>query len=276
MEIFRKLLLPISSEFFSEDMVRRASELSKIFGSEIYVLYIVEEKTLKKMEEVLQPFLTDEQRKRVEKEIENMMSGIAEIVFERVEKMIPSFTRHVRMGEFSDVVRDFVDSHDISCIIMGFEKECFVRYRLLESLSIPIWVENGDGSIVVGACSNLAPNVKVPLFTMELAEKLGREAHLLYIIDVTEKVEVDEHGNKMERSVEELRNAAEDFRRKYGERARVEVVEGRMEEEIVRYARKNNAHVTIVGREMKKRGVLSKELRKEMVEKIKNSILFLN
>jgi len=41
MEIFRNLLLPISSEFFSEDMVRRASELSKIFGSEIHVLYIV-------------------------------------------------------------------------------------------------------------------------------------------------------------------------------------------------------------------------------------------
>jgi len=275
MDIFREVLLPVSSEFFPEKAVRRAEEFARIFGSKIHVLYIVEEKTLKKMEEVMRPFLTERQRKRVEERIKNLMEGVAEIIFERVGETLSSFSRHIRYGEFSDEIRDFVEKSSASCILMGFEKDCFVHYRLLESISMPIWVENGGEEVVMGLCSNLAPNVKVPPFAVELASVLKKEAVLLYILDASEKVIVDERGNKREAEMEELREEARKFKEKHEREARVEIVEGRLEE-AAKYARKNRAYVTIVGREMKKRGMLTKELRKEMVEKSNSSILFLN
>ncbi len=276
MEIFRDVLLPVSSEFFPEKAVERAAEFSRIFGSNIHVLYIIEEKTMKKMEEVLQPFLTERQRKRIEEGMERMMESVAEIVFDSVREMLPTLSRNVRYGEFSDVIGEFVEKNNISCILTGFEKDCFIHYRLLESISMPIWVENGKGSRIVGVCSNLAPNVKVPPFTIKLAEAMEKDARLLYIIDTSEKVIVNEEGNKKEAGLEEMRGEGEKFMKKYGGQVKVEIVEGKLEEEMAKYARKNDADVTIVGREMKRRGVLVKELRKEMVEKSHNSILFLN
>ena len=62
-EIFKKLLFPISSEFFQENVAKRIKKFVEIFGSDVYVVYIIEEKILKKMEDVAEPFLTEEQRK---------------------------------------------------------------------------------------------------------------------------------------------------------------------------------------------------------------------
>ena len=276
MDIFRRLLLPVSSEFFSEDAVRRAKKFVDVFGSEIYVVYIPEEKAIKKMEEVSEPFLTENQRERMEEVVRKLADSVGDIIFDNMKKIIPLSNKEVRFGEFSDVIEEISEREGISCIVMGFERECFIKYRLLEKITMPVWVEEGKGSTVVGACSNLAPNLKVPSFTMEFAEKMGEDACLLYIIDTSEKVEVDERGNKLSRDMEELRKVASSFKERYKEKIRVEIVEGDMKEEIAKFAGENDADVVIIGREMKRRGFFSRELRKGIVERAKHSILFLN
>ena len=169
METFKRLLLPISSEFFSENIVERAGEITKIFGSEVYALYIIEEKTLKKMEEIAELFLTEKQRKEMEDSIINRGRDVANIIFREIEKYIPFFKKDVTTGEFSDIIIEKAEGYNATCIIMGFEKECFLKYRLLEEIKIPVWVEIKRGKSILGVCSNLAPNVKVPKFTLELS-----------------------------------------------------------------------------------------------------------
>ena len=86
---------------------------------------------------------------------------------------------------------------NITCIRMGFERKTTLRYRLFEELDIPIWVEAGRGkNTVIGVCSNLSPNRKVPKITCNIAEALGYEPYIIYIVDTSDRVEVDEKGQR--------------------------------------------------------------------------------
>jgi len=276
MEIFRRILLPISSEFYSEGLIQRAAEFKRKFGGEVIAVYIVEEKTIRRMEEVSEPFLTEEQRKEMEKNIFEKSKEMAEIIFSKAEEYLQDFQREISIGEFSDVILEKMEKHGASCIMIGFEKDCMLKYRFLERVKIPVWVEIGKGENILGVCSNLAPNIKVPSFTIKFAEAMEKRPYLLYIIDTSEMVEVDENCVKKPCSMERLMEKAKEFKEKYEHIARIEIRKGGIEEEAANFADEINADVAIVGREMKKRGIFSKEFKKEMAEKIKHSLLFLN
>ncbi|KAA0013924.1 MAG: universal stress protein [Thermoplasmata archaeon] len=278
MEIFKKLLLPISSEFFPENAVNRIAKFMEKFNSRLVVAYIIEEKTLKKMEEVSEVFLTEEQMEEMENQILEQGSMVAEkIIFEKVEPFIHEFGKKVIFGEFSEEVKKISREQNITCIITGYEKNCFLRYRLFEEMNIPIWVEMGRGNkIVLGICSNLAPNKRVPSLTLEIAKAFGYTPHLLYVVDKEERVEVDEKGRKIERNIEELVGKAKKFLQKYEDKAITHFAKGILEEEIVEYANSINADVVILGREMKKRKIFCREMKKNIVEKLKHSMFFLN
>ncbi len=276
MEIFKRLLFPISSEFFPEIVINRIEDFIEKFNSKVFVVYIIEEKILRKIEEVAEPFLTEEQRKRIEKDVIERNKEIANIIFNKLRKHI-DFEKKIVIGEFSDKVIENVKEYEATCVIMGYEKECFLKYRLFEKLHIPIWVEIGKMSKnILGVCSNLAPNIRVPKITLSLAKKLGYNPFFVYIVDVEEKVEVDEKGNKMKRSLEELIRKAKKFAEEYGKYARVEIAVGALEEEIIKFAKRLNADVIVIGREMKKRRIFGKGLKKEIADRINHSVFFLN
>lgn len=277
MEIFKKLLLPISSEFFNESVVKRAKKIIDIFSSELVVAYIVEEKTLKKMDEITMPFFAERQRKEIEEEIINENKEVAEILFEKIKNITGNFEKIIVVGEYSDEINKIVKEKKITCVITAFEKECFLKYRLFEMLHIPLLVEFGEGGKnILGVCSNLAPNVRVPKFTLEIAEKFRYKPHFVYIIDKDELVEVDEEGNKIERDLEYLKNRAKEFASRYEKFAPIEITVGAIENEMIKYADRINADLVIIGREMKRKSLFGKELKRELVERIKHSLLFLN
>ena len=76
--------------------------------------------------------------------------------------------------------------------------------------------------------------------------------------------------------MEKLKQKAEEFVEEYKNSANVRIAIGNIEEEVAKYADEINADIAIVGREMKKRSIFCKEFKKEMAEKIKHSLLFLN
>ena len=45
--MFKDILIPISSEYYSKEVLTRGASLYKKFGSKISLIYIIEEKTLK-------------------------------------------------------------------------------------------------------------------------------------------------------------------------------------------------------------------------------------
>ncbi len=276
MEIFRRMLLPISSEFYSEALIQRAAEFQRKFGGEVLAVYIVEKKTIRKMEEVSEPFLTEEQRKEMERNIFEKSGQMAEIIFDRVAGYLENFRKEVAIGEFSDVIIKKIEEYGASCIMIGFEKDCMLKYRFLENVKLPVWVEIGRGENIMGVCSNLAPNIKVPPFTIEFARAMDKKPYLLYVIDTSEMVEVDENCVKKPCNMERLMEKAEEFKKKYSNAAIVEIRKGSIEEETADFADDISADVAVVGREMKKGHIFSKEFKKEMAEKIKHSLLFLN
>lgn len=274
MEIFKRLLLAISSEFFSEGIIKRVKKIAKRFGSEIYFIYVIEEKTLRKFEEVAEPFLTDVQREEIEKNVIEENKAIAENIYEKL-KSIDKF--EISIGEFSDEVLKAAAKYNATCIIIGFEKECFLRYRLFRMAAIPILVEIGEGGKnILGICTNLAPNLRVPKYTIEIAKKFDYTPYLFYVVDVEDKVEIDERGMKREKSIEELEEKAKEFIKKYEDMAKVKIKVGVLEEAIKESAEEVNADLVIVGREMKKRKIFSKGIKMEILDKMRHSLLFLN
>jgi len=277
MEIFKKLLLPISSEFFNENVIERVKNIVEVFGSELVVAYIVEKKTMEKVNEVAELFLTEEQRKEMEEEVINESKLIASYFFKKIEKEIGEHENMIVFGEYSEEIKKIVEEKEITCVVTSFEKECLLKYRLFEMLPIPILVEFGKGEKrILGVCSNLAPNKRVPKITLEMAEKMNYEPFFIYIVDKEEKVEVDEHGHKIERDLDYLKMKAKKFVEKYKDKATIRVSIGTVENEAAKYADEINADLVVVGREMKRKGIFGKEIKKEMVEKVKHSLLLLN
>lgn len=278
MDLFKRLLIPISSEFLSEDAVKRAAQFVETYGSEVLIVYIIEEKTLKQMVDSAEVVLTEQQRKEIEDNIISSTKELAEkIIFERIKPLISRFKTQITIGQFSLEVQKASEAFRATCIVTGFEKYCLLRFRLFEQMDIPVWVERGHGNpIALGICSNLAPNKRVPAFTLDFAQQFNYDSTFLYIIDTSELVEVDETGHKNNKSFTKIKEAGDEFVNKYKDTVLTHLTQGSLEEEIIKHANDINPDVVIIGHELKKRSVLSKELKKDIVEKLHSSVLFLN
>lgn len=281
--IFRRILVPISSEYFPIEAVKRAGKLAETFGSSVEIVYIIEEKTLKKIDEVAESVNTEYEREELKREVTEEGSFMAHsLIFKEVDKFFKKEPeKKVLEGEFTNVIKEEIRKEGITCILMGFEKECMLRYRLFEEVDIPIWVEmNGGKNIVAGVCSNLSPNKKVPKVTFTLAKVLGYEPYIVYIVDTSDRVEVDENGKRsVKKPIEYLLRNGEKFVKKFEEEGiKTVVLHGPIEEKIGEIARKLDASLVVIGREKKRRkilGVFCREIKKEITERAGHSLLFL-
>ena len=278
MAIFDTLLLTLSSEFLSQSSLRRGEELSQKFNSHIRVLYIIETKTIKKMEGTAETFLTDNQLKHMEKELITGNTLLAEnVIFEHIKQVFHHFEKKIVVGEFSTEVQKAAGDWNATCVIMGYEKNCLVKYRLLEELDIPLLVAKNKGeNSILGVCSNLAPNMRVPKITIDLAHNFGYKPHILYVVDPEEPVKVDSNGFKKESNLTELTDTATHFLSRYNTISQTTLATGTLEDEINHYAAHINPDIVVIGREMKRRTLFSKEIKRNLMAKLNNSILFLN
>jgi len=285
--VFKNILIPISSEFYSINVLIRGVFLSKKFKSTINLLYIIEEKRFNHTDKLVDTYRTAMEKEETKKEIINTHKQVADtIIFDDAKKIFKE--KDVKLegkivnGEFSDVIKQELTIKNYDLILMGFEKECSLKYRLLEDVDVPVWiVGEGDSKKVLAVCTNLAPNKKVPIVSMKLAEKLEWDLHMLYVVDIEDSVQVDEKGNRSDRKTErELLSVGQKFLENFRDKkVKTRLVKGTLEKETIKKAQEINAQLVIVGREQKKKGVLGfpvKNLKKKLAEKCKYSLLFLN
>ena len=285
--MFENILIPISSEFYSKDVLKRSVFLSKKFGSKINLVYIIEEKTLDQADRISDAYRTQYERNEMKHEIIKTQKLAADsIVFNDAKfyfkKSNISFSEKIIEGEFSKVVKREMRKQDYDLILMGFEKGCMLKYRLLDEIDIPVWVEaEGRGKSILAICSNLAPNQQVPNVSVKLSKALGWRLNMLYVVDVEDSVQVDANCSRSDkRSEKDLIFSAQNFvslMKKKG--ADVSLVKGSLEKETAKAAESINPNLVIVGREQKKKGTLGlpiKNVKRKMAEKCKYSILFLN
>ncbi len=288
--MFKHILIPISSEHYSDDVLKRGVFLAEKCQSKIHLLYIIEEKTLVQAEKKSDIYRTVYNRADTKQEaIREQMHTADQIVFDKArrffkQKKIASEGIIVE-GEFSEMIHREVTSKKYDLILMGFEKACMLNYRVLDELEldvdIPIWVVSTiEGSDqILAVCSNLAPNKKVPDFSIALARQLNWGLHMLYVIDMEDSVQVDAQLDRSAKKSEgELMETAKQFVGSMAEKGiRVTLVRGNLQKEIFAAGERLDAKLIIVGREQKKKTVLglpAKRLKKKMAEKCRYSILF--
>ena len=86
--MFKKILVPISSEFYSKNVVKRGIRLAEMFHSSITLVYIIEEKTLYQTEKLSDAHRTVFDKTETQKDIVRKIRLTADnIVFEDAQHL---------------------------------------------------------------------------------------------------------------------------------------------------------------------------------------------
>jgi nucleotide-binding universal stress UspA family protein len=285
--MFQKILVPISSEYFSPAVFQISGLLAAASGGSVASVYVYEKRSYDEMEHLSDTYLSYYDKEEAERGRRvGHLRHAEQVVFENAKaffkkRNIP-FEYRFREGVLVDVINEEVAMHHFDLILMGFEKECGFDYRLLSEVSVPLWIEAGKGDrSVLAVCSNLAPNIKVPEMSMRLAALLGWSLHMIYIIDTEDAVEVEADGlRRVQQPVSELMKKADAFVGSMRQKGVfVELVAGAFEKETLKAAERVGAGVIIIGREQKQKGVLGLPMKggkKKVLQHCKCSLLFLN
>ena len=285
--MFKNILIPVSSEFYSKKVLKRGAFLAEKFKSNLTIVYIIEEKTINQTDKLSNTYLTSQEISETKKEIISKQKlGAYNIIFDDAKFYFKNkenkLDEKIVEGEFSIVVKNELKTKSYDLIVMGFEKECILHYRLFDEVNIPIWIEgNNEIKSILAACSNLAPNQKVPDFSIKLSKALGWNLNMIYIVDIEDSVQVDKTGRRSKRrSSENLfengQNFAKEMKKKEIE---IKLVKGGLAKEIFKEAKKLKTDLIVIGRQKKKKGILGlpvKRFKQKLVEKCDYSVLFIN
>ena len=285
--MFNNILIPISSEFYQKNVLNTGIFLAEKLQSKLTIIYIIEEKTITQAIKLIDPYRTPQELTEMKKEIINQhKQTAAEIVFDDVHHLTKNkkiqINEKIVEGEFSKAIQRELEINQYDLILMGFEKECILKYRVLEETTIPLWVDAGyQPDTILVVCSNLAPNQKAPDFSMKLSKTLNWDIQMLYIVDTEDTVQVDEKGQRSDKKPERTlifhgQKFIEEMEKK-GINAKL--VKGSLEKETIKAAEKIKKVLIIIGREQKKKGPLGlpvKNLKKKLAEKCDYSILFIH
>lgn len=285
--MFKNILVPISSEFYNKQVLKRALFFAEKFKSKISLIYIIETKTMEQADKMSESYLSDFELTETKKQMmKGQVKTADKIIFEDAKTHFKQknikFKGKIVRGEFSDGIKLELEKQEYELILMGFEKECLLKYRIFEDVKIPIWVEGkSESKTILAVLSNLSPNQKVHEISIKLSKKLNWDLKMIYVIDTDDSVEVDEQGMRSGKKQErDLLFTGQNFIEELQAKGiKAEIIKGNLEKEIAKTAEKINANLVIVGREQKKKGPFGlpvKNIKKKMAEKCEHSILFLN
>jgi hypothetical protein len=285
--MFKNVLIPISSEFYNKQVLQRGVFLAEIFKSTINLIYIIEEKTLNQTDKLSNSYRTPYEIAETKNDIIRKQKLAANnIIFDDAKYFFKnkdiSLEEKIVKGEFSKVVKSEINKKDFDLILMGFEKGCNLNYRLLDEVTIPIWIDaENEGKSILAVCSNLAPNQKVPDVSLKLSEYLRWNLQMLYVVDTDDCVHVDEQCIRSDiKSERDLVFKGQYFAGQMKNKGvNIKLVKGSLEKETTKAAEIIKPNLVIVGREQKKKGVLglpTKNVKRKMAARCKYSILFMH
>jgi nucleotide-binding universal stress UspA family protein len=285
--MFKNILIPISSEYYSKEALKKGANLAKHFESKVNIIYIIEEKTLNQTDKKSNIFRTQVEKKETKEIIIKSQMQTANIIifFDannifKDKGIIPNFK--ILEGEFSNIIKNEMESNDYDLVLMGYEKWCLLKYRILDDINIPLWIIGTPGDkTLLAICSNLTPNEKIIQTSAELSKLFNWDLQLIYIIDTRDNLLFDENTKRFVRMsikdlIEKGQTLVEDMKK---DGIDAKMVKGGFDEETVQAAKSINANLIVIGQERKKTDLLGftiKGANRKIVEKCGCSILFMN
>ena len=222
--MFKRILVPLPSEYFPELAIKRAIDLASKFRSKLCLLYIYEEREMEKiLTRGASHALTGHDINNIEcMLIEKEMNGESEVYFKKVEQFAKpkkvKFHKFTCKGLFSEEILKNIKSEKIDLIVSEFHPDVLLKYSIFYDSPIPVWIERTGGAIqnIYGICTNLAKNKKVPKYTVNFGKKFGSNVRFNYVFDA-EKTEPSKSeigkGKKFLKSLEKKYQAdVRDFR----------------------------------------------------------------
>ncbi len=290
--MFSKILIPVSSEGFSEKAIKKAAKLASFSNGKIIILYIIEEKMLDEVGEVSNYAMTEKSKKELRENIIEEREKVAEdIIIDKIEKIISNKNvdleiEPIEIGEFSDSISNFLKGGEVDLIFIGFEQRKFLKYRVIKRSDQPLWLYKKEKDMKpVVVASNLTINNIAIESIFDLANKFNlSKLNLKYAIDYSS----EKNYEKTEKGIEEKRKSrkkldenAKEFIQEFKEKCEeknikpdVEIVKDNMENVAIKGAKKHNADLIIIGDIMKKdRLTLKENIDKKIVEKAPCSVL---
>ena len=285
--MFKHILIPISSEYYSKELLKRSITLAETLHSKLHIVYIIEEKTLHKAEERVDSYRTSYERTTLKNVmVKEQMKAADTIVFNNVKEFLSNreiiVEETILEGEFSEVITQELQRKKYDLVLMGFDKQCLLNYRVFDHIDIPLWVVSKSGKkSILAICSNLAPNKKVPHISMQLSKVFNWDLRFLFIVDPQDSVEVDEHLQRSgKKTQEELLKNAQIFAQEMKHQGyNTEIVIGPLEKETAKAARQQGSTLIVVGREQKQHHLLDltgKSIKRKIAENCDYSVLFIN
>jgi len=284
--VFKNILIPISSEFYVKEVLEQGAFVAEHFESKVTIVYIIEEKTLSQTEKRTDTFRTRVEREETKKVIiSNQRQTADTIVFADATFSFNSMginpVKKIVEGEFSTIIENEIKTQHFDLVLMSYEKECLLKYRVLNDIGIPLWVVGtSGGQSLLAICSNRTPNQKVLQMSQKLAQLLNMDLSLLYIVDVEDTIAYDENTQKfVKTSVEDLLDSGQRFVDELQMKGiPAHMTTGSVEGKTVQTAKQLNAGLVVIGQEQKRYdlfGFSVKSINHRIVEKCKYPILFL-
>jgi nucleotide-binding universal stress UspA family protein len=277
---FRRILVPIPSERFPQGAVERGMELAAKFGSELLMLYIIEEKVIQTMDHAAEMVLTRSQREEMEsKLLEQHMEEAEKIQFIRVKRLADSrdvdFRKYIRSGKFGHEINRLITEESADLVVMELADDTLLRYNIIDHCPVPIWLERGGGKgidEILGICTNRAPNEIVPAISAGLARRYNAHLTMEYI--------VDSNGGE-----EELSRCGQDLLQQMASqyepdvKMRTRCILGPLGPTTLKSADRLNADLVIIGRAAAKKGFLGfgkKDDKVQVARETNHSVLMIN
>ena len=278
--MFKKILVPLPSEYFPDLAIKRAVDLASKLDSKVYLLYILEKQLLDKLTRNSSHALTDHDRNEVECIlIEKEMNGESKMYFKKAEKIAKSkkikFNKFTCKGIHTDEILKKIDSKNIDLIISEFHPDTLLKYRIFYDSPIPVWIECSEGDInnIYGICTNLGKNLRVPEYTNKLAKKFNSKVRFDYILDLP-KSKIDQS------ETDKGKNFLTKLNTKYGKELKY-IKTNFITQDISKYLRTNfrmpGSDLVILGRFEKKSRILFQTIDRkiEICKKIPVNVLIL-
>lgn len=143
--MFKKILVPVSSEYFPKKAMEKALEMSNYFKADVKVMYIIEEKVEDKVKKTLEYVRTEFQRQEMTKDIHDAQKREYNDTMERWKEQfstnIEFTTSKIVEGNYSAAIAEELEKYAADLIILEAKQECILRYNLFyEDDDIPILI----------------------------------------------------------------------------------------------------------------------------------------